>query len=186
MYAKGKGSARRIPPAEGQPPHQSGERVQADTLFLRDLSGRGIYQLTVCDRVSKLTAAELLTTPSAHNMRAAFEHIPETFQVVIRSPDRQRLRVPRNLRGTLPGARHGHAGHPALQAQTEWLRRAVPAHLAQGATKPPPSQSPSTSTGGMPGGSWFPTTMSGPMPHRAEGRPSGIYANTLERASAAT
>ena len=78
--------------------------MQADTLFLRDLSGRGIYLLTVCDPVSKLTAAELLTTPSAHNMRAAFEHIPQTFPVVIRSPDRQRLRVPWHLRGTPPGA----------------------------------------------------------------------------------
>ena len=39
--------------------------MQADTLFLRDLSGRGIYQLTVCDPVSKLTATELGRKPTA-------------------------------------------------------------------------------------------------------------------------
>ena len=33
--------------------------MQADTLFRRDLSGRGIYQLTVCDPISKLTATDL-------------------------------------------------------------------------------------------------------------------------------
>ena len=34
--------------------------------------------------------------------------------------------------------------------------------------------------------SWFATTMSGPMPHLVERRPSGIYAHTMERASVAT
>ena len=38
----------------------------------------------------------------------------------------------------------------------------------------------------MPGTSWFTTTMSGPTPHLAESRPSGIYTNTMERASVAT
>ena len=58
--------------------------MQADTLFLRNSSGRGIYQLTVYDPVSKLTAAELVTTPSARNMRVAFERILEAFPVEIR------------------------------------------------------------------------------------------------------
>ena len=57
--------------------------VQADTLFPRDLSGRRIYQLTVCAPVSKPTAAQLVTTPSVRNMRAAFERILETFPVII-------------------------------------------------------------------------------------------------------
>ena len=38
----------------------------------------------VRDPVSKLTTAELVTTPSARNMRAAFERILETFPVIIR------------------------------------------------------------------------------------------------------
>ncbi len=56
--------------------------VQADTLFLRDLSGRWLYQLTVCDPVLKLTAAEPVP-PSARNMRAAFGRILETSPIVI-------------------------------------------------------------------------------------------------------
>ena len=58
--------------------------MQACTLFLHDPSGRWIYQLTVCNPVSKPTAAELVITLSARNMRAAFERILETFPVVIR------------------------------------------------------------------------------------------------------
>ena len=65
--------------------------VQADTLFLHDSSGCWIYQLTACDPVSKLAAAEHVTTPSVRNMRAAFERILETFPGI---PDRQRIRVP--------------------------------------------------------------------------------------------
>ena len=57
--------------------------MQVDTLFLRDPSSRWIYQLTVCDQVSKLTTAELATTPSVCNMRATFECILETISVVI-------------------------------------------------------------------------------------------------------
>ena len=38
--------------------------MQSDPLFLRDLSGRGIYQLAVGDPISKPTATELVTTPS--------------------------------------------------------------------------------------------------------------------------
>ena len=57
--------------------------MQADILFLRRPSGRWIYQLTVCGPVSSLTAAELVTTPSVRNIRAAFGRILETFPVVI-------------------------------------------------------------------------------------------------------
>ena len=58
--------------------------MQADSLFLRDPSGRWIYQLAACDPVSKpTTTAEPVTTPSARDMRASFERILETFPVVI-------------------------------------------------------------------------------------------------------
>ena len=50
-------------------------------------------------------------------------------------PDRQRLRVPRGLRGAASGARHGHAADPATQSRTEWPRRTAPAHRAQGALR---------------------------------------------------
>ena len=59
--------------------------MQAEILFLRDPSGRWIYQLTLCNPVLKLTTAELVTTPSAHTMRAAFERILKTFPVVIQA-----------------------------------------------------------------------------------------------------
>ena len=58
-------------------------------------------------------------------------------------------------------------------APKRWSRMEIPARLP-------------TSTGRMPGASWLTTTRSGPMPHLAEGCPSGIYASTLERASVAT
>ena len=57
--------------------------MQADTLFLCEPSGRWPHQLTVCGLVSKLAAVELVTTPLARNMRAAFERILGTFPVVI-------------------------------------------------------------------------------------------------------
>ena len=57
--------------------------MQAGTLFLCNPFGRWIYQLTVCNPFSKLVAAELVTAPSARDMRAAFEHILEIFPVVI-------------------------------------------------------------------------------------------------------
>ena len=57
--------------------------LQADTLFLRDPSGRWIYQLAGCNPVSKLTPAELVIPPSGRNMRAAFERILKTFPIVI-------------------------------------------------------------------------------------------------------
>ena len=176
----------RNPPTEGQPPHQSGEMVQAGILFLRDPSGRWVYQLTVCNPVSKLTAAELITTPSAHNMRAAFERILKIFPVVIRGTRPTTAPSSAALRGTPPGVRHGHAGHSATQSQTEWLSRAVPAHLAQGALRNLLRRNPLDGYRRMPGASCFTTTMVGPIPHLVEGRPSGIYANTLERTSVAT
>ena len=78
---------------KGSRPHQPGERVQANTLFLRDPPGRWIYQLTVCDPASKLIAAER-HHPFGAQHTGAFERILETFPVEIRGPDRQRHRVP--------------------------------------------------------------------------------------------
>ena len=45
---------------------------------------------------------------------------------------------------------------------------------------------PSTATGRMADVSWTPATLSGPMPPLAEGCPSGVHPDTLERASVAT
>ena len=68
--------------------------VQVYTLFLCDLSGCWIYQLAAGDPVSKpTTATEFVTTPSAGNMRAAFEHILEICLVVIWGTGQQRRRV---------------------------------------------------------------------------------------------
>ena len=67
------------------------------------------------------------------------------------------------LRGTLPGARNCHAGHPATQSQTEWLRRAVPAHRAQGALLNLFRRSrPRRVQAGCPGPSRFTTSCSAP------------------------
>ena len=172
---------------KGSRPHPSGERVQADppvpvrSFRSLDLSADGR------DPVLKLIAAELVTTPSARNKRAAFERILKTFPVAIQgarpttAPSSAALSRNSSRSAAWPCRSSSHAVPNRMAGSG-----GASAPDARSSTKPPPSQPPSTSTGAMPDASWLTTTLSGPMPNRAEGCPSGIHANTLERASVAT